>query len=37
LVQFNVTLPDLPDGDASVVIEISGVPTQAGVSITVQR
>ena len=37
LVQFNVTLPDLPDGDAPVVIEIAGVPTQAGVSITVQR
>jgi uncharacterized protein (TIGR03437 family) len=37
LVQFNVTLPDLPDGDASVVIEIAGVSTQAGVSMTVQR
>lgn len=37
LCQFNVTVPDLPDGDASIVAEIGGVLSQDGVYITIQR
>ncbi|HYW41903.1 MAG TPA: hypothetical protein VE959_03535 [Bryobacteraceae bacterium] len=37
LYQFNVTVPNLPDGDAPVVATIGGVPTQAGVSLTIQQ
>jgi uncharacterized protein (TIGR03437 family) len=37
LYQFNVTVPALPNGDAAVVATIGGVPTQTGVSITVQQ
>lgn len=37
LYQFNVTVPDLPDGDHSVVAEASGFSSQPGVYITVQR
>jgi uncharacterized protein (TIGR03437 family) len=37
LYQFNVTVPNLPNGDATVVATIGGVPTQTGVSLTVQR
>ena len=37
LYQFNVTVPDLPNGDAAVVATIGGVSTQTGVSLTVQR
>jgi uncharacterized protein (TIGR03437 family) len=37
LYQFNVTVPNLPNGDATVVATIGGVPTQTGVSLTVQQ
>jgi uncharacterized protein (TIGR03437 family) len=37
LYQFNVTVPTLPNADAAVVAAIGGVPTQTGVSITVQQ
>ncbi len=37
LYQFNVTVPNLPNGDAKVVATIGGVSTQTGVSITVQQ
>jgi uncharacterized protein (TIGR03437 family) len=37
LYQFNVTVPNLPNGDAAVVASISGVATQTGVSLTVQQ
>ena len=37
LYQLNVAVPDLADGDASVVAAIGGVQTQTGVSITVQH
>jgi uncharacterized protein (TIGR03437 family) len=36
LYQFNVTVPNLPSGDAAVVAKIGGVATQTGVSVTVQ-
>ncbi len=36
LYQFNVTVPNLPAGDAAVVAKIGGVSTQTGVAITVQ-
>ena len=35
--QFNVTVPDVPDGDVAVVVEIGGVQSQAGACITVAR
>ncbi len=35
--QLNVTLPNLPNGDAPIVAIIGGVTTQTGVSITVQQ
>jgi uncharacterized protein (TIGR03437 family) len=35
--QLNVTVPNLPNGDAPVVATIGGVATQTGVSITVQQ
>jgi uncharacterized protein (TIGR03437 family) len=35
--QLNVTVPNLPSGDAPVVATIDGVSTQTGVSITVQQ
>ena len=35
--QFNVTVPNLPNGDAAVVATIGGVSTQTGVSVTVQQ
>jgi uncharacterized protein (TIGR03437 family) len=37
LYQFNVTVPNLPNGDAAVLATIGGVTTQAGVSVTVQQ
>ena len=37
LYQFNVTVPNLPNGDAAVLARIGGVATQAGVSVTVQQ
>ncbi len=37
LYQFNVTVPNLPNGDAAVVATIGGVATQTGVSVTVQQ
>ena len=37
LCQFNVTVPDLSDGGASLVAEIGGVLSQDGVYITIQR
>lgn len=37
LYQFNVTVPQLPSGDAAVGATIGGVSTQTGVSITVQQ
>jgi uncharacterized protein (TIGR03437 family) len=37
LYQINATVPNVPDGDASVVAQIEGFQTQAGVSITIQQ
>jgi len=37
LYQLNVTVPNLPNGDAAVVATIGGVSTQTGVSVTVQQ
>jgi uncharacterized protein (TIGR03437 family) len=37
LYQFNVTVPNLPNGDAAVLAAIGGVTTQTGVSVTVQQ
>ena len=37
LYQFNVTVPNLPNGDATVVATLGGVSTQTGVSLTVQQ
>ena len=37
LYQFNVTVPNVPNGDAVVVAQIGGVQTQTGVSITIQQ
>ena len=37
LYQFNVTVPNVPNGDAAVVARIGGVQTQTGVLITVQQ
>jgi uncharacterized protein (TIGR03437 family) len=37
LCQFNVTVPDVPNGDAALVARIGGVQTQAGVLITIQQ
>jgi len=37
LYQFNVTVPNVPNGDAAVAASISGVSTQAGVLLTVQQ
>jgi uncharacterized protein (TIGR03437 family) len=37
LYQFNVTVPNLPNGDAAVLATIGGVTTQTGVSVTVQQ
>jgi uncharacterized protein (TIGR03437 family) len=36
LYQFNVTVPNVPGGDAAVVAQIGGIQTQTGVSITIQ-
>ena len=35
--QLNVTVPNLPNGDAPIVATIGGVISQTGVSITVQQ
>ena len=37
LYQFNVTVPNVPNGDAAVVAQIGGLQTQTGVSITIQQ
>ncbi len=37
LYQLNVTVPNLPNGDAVVVATIGGLTTQTGVSVTVQQ
>jgi uncharacterized protein (TIGR03437 family) len=37
LYQFNVTVPNLPNGDATVVATIGGIATQTGVVVTVQQ
>ncbi|MCC7175878.1 MAG: S8 family serine peptidase [Bryobacterales bacterium] len=37
LYQFNVTIPDLPDGDHPVVVEVGGVQTLANSFVTVHR
>ena len=37
LYQFNVTVPDLPDGDAALVITVGGKSTPSGVFLTVMR
>jgi uncharacterized protein (TIGR03437 family) len=37
LYQFNVTVPNVPDGDAALVAQIGGVQTQTGVLITTQH
>ena len=36
LYQLDVTVPNVPSGDAAVVAQIGGVQTQTGVSITIQ-
>ncbi len=36
LYQFNVTVPNLPSGDATVAATIGGVASQTGVAITIQ-
>jgi len=35
--QFNVTVPEVPDGDEPVVAEVGGLRTQANAFVTVQR
>jgi uncharacterized protein (TIGR03437 family) len=37
LYQLNVTVPNLPNGDAAVVATIGTVSSQTGVSVTVQQ
>lgn len=37
LYQLNVTVPNLPNGDAAVVATIEGVSSQSGVSVTIQQ
>ena len=37
LYQFNVTVPNLPNGDATVTASIGGVASQTGVLLTVQQ
>lgn len=37
LYQFNVTVPNLPSGDAAVIARIGGLSTQTGVSLTIQQ
>jgi uncharacterized protein (TIGR03437 family) len=37
LYQFNVTLPNLPNGDAAVLATIGGISSETGVSVTVQQ
>lgn len=37
LYQFNVTVPNLPNGDAAVLATVGGVGTGTGVSVTVQQ
>ena len=37
LYQFNVTVPDLPNGDAAVLATIGSVASQSGVSVTIQK
>jgi len=37
LYQFNVTVPNLPNGDAAVLATIGGASTQTGVMVTVQQ
>ena len=37
LYQFNVTVPNIANGDAAIVAQIGGAQTQTGVSITVQQ
>jgi len=37
LYQFNVTVPNVPNGDAALAAAIGGVTTQTGVSVTVQQ
>ncbi len=37
LYQFNVEVPDVPDGDQAIVAEISGLATQPNVFITLRR
>jgi uncharacterized protein (TIGR03437 family) len=35
--QFNLTIPDLPTGDAAVVLSIAGLKTQSGLSVAILR
>ena len=37
LYQINVTVPDTPDGDQTVVVRIAGVASQDGAFVTVRR
>ncbi len=37
LYQFNVLVPELPDGDHEVQLYVDGIPTQSGAYLTVQR
>jgi uncharacterized protein (TIGR03437 family) len=35
--QFNVTVPDVPDGDQPVVLTLNGQTTQSGIFVSVKR
>jgi uncharacterized protein (TIGR03437 family) len=35
--QFNLTIPDLPDGDATISLSIAGSTTQAGLSLSIAQ
>jgi uncharacterized protein (TIGR03437 family) len=37
LYQFNVVVPNVPDGDQTVTAELRGLATQSGLMVTVQR
>ena len=37
LYQFNVTVPDVPDGDQPVTAQTAGASTPSGTYITIQR
>jgi len=37
LYQINLTVPEVPDGDQAVMVQIAGVPSQVGAFMTVRR